>query len=96
MARVIRERSGEDAASLASRALNGATLRPDEVNTLAASVLSQRQIPVAHRRIEAISVDLRPDESSLLLYLGDNSIRLSIEDDLLRELARQCEDMSPP
>ena len=63
--RYLTERSGEDAASLAGRALNGETLTPDQVKTLAASVLSQRRELrlVPRSKVQALAIVLPPRES---------------------------------
>lgn len=95
MARVIQERSGEDEASLAGRLLREPErATAEDVKVLAASVLSQRRVPVEHHRIEAVQVDRQDGTPRILLSLPEQkSIALSIEPRFVRELVRQCADI---
>ena len=79
----LTERSGEDAASLAGRAMNGETLTQDQVKTLAASVLSQRQIPVDPQvPTESATFQLPPpgteEAPTILLHLHRNGRRRTL------------------
>ena len=98
----LNERSGEDAASLAARAMNGETLTPEQVKTLAGSVLSHRRLPVEPRgRLEGVSIFLPPRQGSgvesrpkALVHIRDNrTVELPLEGDL-RDLAHWIQERS--
>ena len=96
--RMLNERSGEEMASLAGRLLQdpgSATVA--EISRIAGSVLSQFRIPVVHRRIEAVEVQLPPNVETPRLALhvqGGETIAMSIDSHSLGEFVRRCEGMS--
>ena len=91
MAQVLLERSGEEAASLAARAMNGEVLTQEEVKTLAGSVLRHRRLEVkGHRRLLGIGLDYPegPENPKMQLIWEGGAIDLRIDNRELVKLAK--------